>query len=278
MTASNLAPEDNQPATRLFGGLAGDLDGEPDHRPPLVLLHGLTFSRTMWGPALDALNAIDRGRQTLALDLPGHAPSPGWPSYDLDSLVHGVHAAVEEAQLRSPILVGHSYSAIVASAYASTFPARGVVNVDQWLQIQPITELAQSLAAQLRGPGFRAAWQMFQDSMHAELLPAAAQQLIRSTCDPRQELVTGYWRELLDTPVAEMTERAEAGISALRASGMPYLFIAGHELEPGYETWLREKLPQVSITVWPGSGHFPHLAHPDWFADCLAAATSSKAA
>jgi pimeloyl-ACP methyl ester carboxylesterase len=278
MTANDLVPEDSQPATRLFGGLAGDLDGEPDHRPPLVLLHGLTFDRTMWGPALGALSTIDRGRQTLALDLPGHGQSPGWPRYDLDSLVHGVHRAVEESRLRSPILVGHSYSAIVASVYAATFPARGVVNVDQWLRVQPIAELAQALAAQLRGPGFKAAWQMFEDSMHAELLPAAAQQLIRSTCDPRQELVTGYWRELLDTPAAETAAHAEAGISALRASGTPYLFIAGHELEPEYETWLREKLPQVRIAVWPGSGHFPHLAHPDWFAECLAAAPSWKTA
>ena len=261
----------SNPATRLFGGLAGDLEGEPDDRPPLVLLHGLTFDRTMWGPALGALSAIDPGRQTLALDLPGHRQSPSWPSYDLDSLVHAVHRAVEDARLRSPVLVGHSYSAVVATVYAATFPLRGVITVDQWLQVQPIAELAQSLAAQLRGPGFQAAWQMFQDSMHIELLPAAAQQLIRSTCDPRQELVTGYWREVLDTPVAEMTARAEAGISGLGASGMPYLFIAGHELEPEYETWLREKLPQVSIAVWPGSGHFPHLAHPDRFAGCLAA-------
>jgi len=44
----------------------------------------------------------------------------------------------------------------------------------------------------------------------------------------------------------------------------------GDALEPGYQQWLNEMLPQVSVTVWPGSGHFPHLAHPDLFAECLA--------
>ena len=31
-----------------FAGRAGVLDGRPDGRPPLVLLHGLTFDRAMW--------------------------------------------------------------------------------------------------------------------------------------------------------------------------------------------------------------------------------------
>ena len=29
--------------------------------------------------------------------------------------------------------------------------------------------------------------------------------------------------------------------------------------------------PQTAFMVWPGSGHFPHLAHPQRFAECLAA-------
>jgi len=57
-----------------------------------------------------------------------------------------------------------------------------VINVDQWLQLTPMAELIRSLAPQLRGPGFPAVWQIFQDSMHAELLPPAARELVRSTC------------------------------------------------------------------------------------------------
>ena len=59
-----------------FAELAGDLtEGELDTRPPIVLLHGLTFDRTMWGPALSQLERIDPGRRTLTLDLPGHGQS-----------------------------------------------------------------------------------------------------------------------------------------------------------------------------------------------------------
>ena len=101
----------------------------------------------------------------------------------------------------------------------------------------------------------------------ARTRPASA----RVHLPPSQDLVTGYWRELLDTPVPQTAARAGAGLAALRASAVPYLFIAGHELEPEYEEWLADRLPQVSTAGWPGGGHFPHLAHPRRFARRLAA-------
>ena len=52
---------------------------------------------------------------------------------------------------------------------------------------------------------------------------------------------------------------------------MPYLFVAGHDPGPEYLGWLNRELPQAEVTVWPGSGHFPHLAQPGRFAELLAA-------
>jgi len=124
------------------------------------------------------------GRQVLVLDLPGHGQSACWQSYDVDSVAEAVHQAVQQARLYSPVVVGHSYSAVVATVYATRYPARGIVNVDQWLQVEPTAELTRSLAALLRGRGFPAAWRMFEASMHIELLPAPAQHLPESTCHP----------------------------------------------------------------------------------------------
>ena len=129
----------------------------------------------------------------------------------------------------------------------------------------------QSLADKLRGPAFPAVWQMFAASMHIELLPEAAQQLVRSSGQPRQDLVLAYWREVLDRPVSEIAAFAAATLEAVRSAGVPYLIVAGAELEPEYEKWLSKTLPQAAVTVWPGSGHFPHIACPGRFAECLAA-------
>jgi len=258
-------------ATRTLAGLAADDYGNSDDRAPLVLLHGLTFDRSLWRPSLAELSRIDPGRRVLALDLPGHGASPGWPSYDIQGLAHGIHRAVEEAGLQSPVVVGHSIAAIIATAYAAKYPTRGIINVDQPLLAAPFAAMVQSLADKLRGPAFPAVWQMFAASMHTELLPEAGQELVRSSCQPRQDLVLAYWREVLDQPVSELTDLVAATLEAVRNAGVPYLYVAGADLEPEYEKWLRKTLPQAAVTIWPGSGHFPHIAYPGRFAECVAA-------
>src|SRR5258708_5653867 len=110
---------------------------------------------------------------------------------------------------------------------------------------------------------------MFAASMRIELLPDAGQQLVRASSRPRQDLVLGYWREVLDRPAGELADMVEATLAAVRAAGVPHLVVAGDDLPADYRGWLTEMLPQATVTVWPGSGHFPHIAHPGRFAACL---------
>ncbi len=257
-----------------LAGMAGERYGEPDDpRPPLVLLHGLTFDRTMWRSTIAELRRLQPDRRILCLDLPGHGESTGNWCYDGEAVGVAVHQAVLAAGLHSPVVVGHSYSGMLATFYAARYPTRGVVNVDQALQIAPFATMLTSMAAELRGPGFPGIWQMLVASMHFELLPAQAQDLLRATCRPTQELVLAYWREILDRPVGELTGLLDAELAALRSASVPYHVFSGHEPEAGYREWLADALPQATMSVWRDSGHFPHLAHPDRFADCLKATT-----
>jgi pimeloyl-ACP methyl ester carboxylesterase len=264
-------PQDGPQATTMVAGLATDDRGCSDRRPPLVLLHGLTFDRTMWGPTLAELQELDPGRRVVVVDLPGHGESPSWPAYDVESVAEGVHRVVEDRELESPVVVGHSIAAVIATVYGARFPTRGIVNVDQSLQIAPFAGFVRSLSDQLRGPAFPDIWQKFAANMHLELLPDTAQELVRSTCNPRQDVVLGYWRDILERPLDELSELAAEGLAAVRRSGTCYLVVAGSEVEPDYQAWLNKLLPRANVVVWPGSGHFPHLAHPGRFAECLAA-------
>jgi pimeloyl-ACP methyl ester carboxylesterase len=159
---------------------------------------------------------------------------------------------------------------VAATIYAAKHPTRGVVDLDQVLQTGPFAELLRSLAPRLRGPEFLAVWAMFYGSFHTELLPPAAQDLVRSTCHPRQDVVLGYWQQPLEQPVDEMTAQADEGFASLRRSGVPFLHIAGEEPGDDYRRWLAQRLPAATIEVWPGSGHFPHLARPELFSRRLA--------
>lgn len=251
-------------------GLAADNTGRTDQRPPLVLLHGTTFDRTMWRPALEALQEIDPDRRVLSLDLPGHGGSPDAEDYGPESLGLAVHRAVEAAGLQAPVIVGHSSSGIGATMYATRYPTRGVVNVDQPLLVGPFIEGLKSLAPRLQSPEWREVWAMLSAAFHTEWLPPSARLLVESTSRPSQELLLGYWRDLLDRPTAETTQFIDDATANIRASGLPYVFVAGAEPPPAYRAWLAQAIPQARIDVYPGGGHFPHLAGPARFAGVLA--------
>jgi pimeloyl-ACP methyl ester carboxylesterase len=252
----------------LLGGMAGELGGRDDARPPLVLLHGLTFDRKMWRPALTALEAADPGRRTLTLDLPGHGDSPPRPTYAMAESVERVHRAVEEAGLVAPVLVGHSLGAVISTIYATEYPVSGVLNVDQSLEVEPFAANVASLRDALAGPGFPAVWERFAASMEMDRLSEPAQELLRRTSTPRQELVLGYWSDVLERP-ARVAAWARSGRALLRARRVPYEIVVGRP--SGTErAWFGRELPQATVTEMTGGGHFPHLGDPQAFAARLA--------
>lgn len=264
-----------EPSARRIGSfgsarLAAEIAGDTGQRPPLVLLHGLTFDRTMWQPVIEELHRRDPGRHVLALDLPGHGDSPEQPSYTLDDVAEFVSLAVEDAGLAPPVLVGHSIAALIATIYATRYPTCGIVNVDQSLRTTDFLRMLQARASEVTGPGFPGLWKGLLGSMHIELLPDAAQQLVRSTSRPRQHVVVGYWREALEQPVEHVEQKMIETLAILRRNELPYLIVAGAEPSRTYAEWLAGTLPQATLTVLPRGGHFPHLSDPDKFAGCLA--------
>ena len=268
--ASNVIGERLDTTGREFGAarLAGFTQGSPDGRAPLVFLHGLTFDHRMWLPAIGALEARDPGRQLLVLDLPGHGGSPMLPSSSVDDVATAVASAVENAGFDRPVVVGHSIAGVIAAVYAARYPTRGVVDVDQELDTSFLAILQANRAA-ITGPGFAQVWPGILASMRIDLVPADRRSLL-STDLPRQELVLAYWREALESPIATLDARIDAEMAAARRRGLPFLIVAGHPYDAAYSAWLRQNLPQASVTVVPNSGHFPHLADPDLFAELLA--------
>jgi pimeloyl-ACP methyl ester carboxylesterase len=111
---------------------------------------------------------------------------------------------------------------------------------------------------------------MMAAGFHTEWLPPAARGLVESTSRPSQELLLGYWRDLIDRPTAETTAAIDGATAALRTSGLPYVFVAGDEPSADYRAWLARAIPQARVDVYPRGGHFPHLADPVRFAALLA--------
>jgi pimeloyl-ACP methyl ester carboxylesterase len=253
-----------------FSGMSADVYGEGNEACPLVLVHGLGFDRTMWHPTVEELMVVDPRRRVIAFDLPGHGESAAQVSYDVRSVVASLDRALEQAEVGAPVLVGHSIGAVIVTAYAARYPARGVVNVDQPLFTAPFVRLLHSLEPRLRSPEFLEVWQMLATDFHTELLPPAAQEIVRTTCRPRQDVVLGYWQNAIDQPVESVSDSFAYLLGQLSEKHLPYVIVAGDPLDPAYDEWLDEMFPEARVVVFPNSGHFPHLGNPAAFAQILA--------
>ncbi len=254
-----------------FAGLVADDLGRSDDRPPLVLLHGLTFDRSMWRRSLAELAIIDPGRRAIALDLPGHGDSPDSPRYALEEIVERVHAAIVEAGLQEPIVVGHSASAGTATVYAAAHRTRGVIAVEGTIRVGAFAEMAQALEPMLRGAGFHDAWaRIAGGAFRLEEVEPDVREFVVATSRPRQEIVLGYWQDLFERTPAELDAMVVGGATAIRAARIPYVVVVGAEPSPDEVSWIEANQPDTRTLVWPGSGHFPHLAHPRRFAELLA--------
>jgi pimeloyl-ACP methyl ester carboxylesterase len=120
----------NGPSGRLRVDDGGPRDGQ---LPPVVFLHGLASNHHVWD---EALAHVRQTRRAIALDLHGHgesAPSPAVPpDYSMDAFAADVDAVLDAYHLDRVVLVAHSMSGSVATAYAGAHGARvaGIFYVD----------------------------------------------------------------------------------------------------------------------------------------------------
>ncbi|MFI7533047.1 alpha/beta fold hydrolase [Streptosporangium sp. NPDC049376] len=82
---------------------------------PIVFLHGIRVSATMWDPVIDHLD-----RPAKAVDLPGHGTRAGEP-FSMDDAVSAVSAAIDALGGRA-VVAGLSLGGYVGMATAERFP------------------------------------------------------------------------------------------------------------------------------------------------------------
>jgi pimeloyl-ACP methyl ester carboxylesterase len=145
--------------------------------------------------------------------------------------------------------------------YASAYPTRGLVSVDNGPHIQPFAELVRRLEPALRGPGFAEVWPRFEDTLGLERIPEPVRSLVLATHKVNQDVVVGYWEVLLRSDPAEL----QAWIDTISPNlDVPYLGVFGRPITDGERERLAS-LPDVQLEEWAGDDHFVHLVNPDRF-------------
>jgi pimeloyl-ACP methyl ester carboxylesterase len=87
---------------------------------PIVLVHGIRISGTMWGPMVSRLSLLDR--PAAAVDLPGHGSRRGEP-FSMEGATSAVAAAIDSLGGRA-LVAGLSLGGYVGIATAERFPER----------------------------------------------------------------------------------------------------------------------------------------------------------
>lgn len=244
--------------------LAHELIGD-DSLPAVVLIHGITESRRSWHPLLHPLAAA---HQVLAVDLRGHGESDDDDGYDPAGYAADVIETVNALEVQNPLIVGHSLGGIVATAYAALAPCRGVVNIDQPLQLSAFKDSLAMIEPMLRGDD-----QEFQQAIDLtfQLMsgPLSADEQARLAMHRRAErhVVMGTWKTVFESSVEELDAIAAQLAQAVK---VPYLALHGMDPGPAYADWLYRLIPTATVEVWNDCGHYPHLVHPDRFIARLA--------
>lgn len=96
----------------------------PQSGPPVVLLPGGGATSTVW---LDNVTALSTRNRVYAVDLMGdvgRSRAHGKPMKTVDDLLDWLKSVLDGLGLDSPSIVGHSYGAMIALAYALHNPDR----------------------------------------------------------------------------------------------------------------------------------------------------------
>ncbi len=245
-------------ATGTETGLAYDLQGTGT---PVVFLHGMTFDRRTWRPVIERL---DGSVTSIAIDLPAHGDSGGEPA-PLEDIAGQIHRLLETLHVERPVMVGHSVSAVVAVLYACAHPARGIVLVDQATEVLPFAQMLHQVAPMLRGPAFDQVWPDIENSLGLDRIPEPARTLVLDTHKVTQDVVLGYWDQVLSTDPAGLQAWIDGKAARIKT---PCLAVFGHPATDGERERLG-RLPDMQIEEWAGDGHFVHLVDSERFATRL---------
>jgi len=232
------------------------------HGRPVILIHGITENLSAFDPVAALLTPH---YDVVAVDLRGHGQSLREEPYDLLTMAQDVHDVVLELQLESPLMVGHSLGGTVVSAYGAMFPTRGVINVDQSLELASFKEQLALAEAALRGTNeeFQAAISFIFELMRGAL-PDDEWRRVSALRHAEQNVVLGVWSLIFEASVEELTATVEGVAGALR---VPYLSLHGSDPGAHYAPWLTGLVPTAVVEVWENLGHYPHLCDPVRFAE-----------
>jgi pimeloyl-ACP methyl ester carboxylesterase len=239
--------------------------------PPLVFVHGLACDATDWHAQVDSLET----RTTVVVcELPGHGSSPATPvDCTIEAYGAALARALTELKLPPAILVGHSMGCRVVLEASREEPdaVSGLVLVDgSRIGDGNPAAAERAMADELAGDGYPRFMRQFFESM---FVPSSDPVLAKAIINRALGFPAEAGRTLLTNLAGWDAREVESALDSVR---VPLLAIQSTTLDTARERvslelgqnspWIDLVLahvPQATVVMLPGSGHFPQIELAD---------------
>ncbi len=230
------------------GRLMATVEGEGGI--PVLFVHGNAADRTHWAEVQHDLATL-----SISFDLRGLGESGGAHGpFGVEAAVEDVAAVADALAPHKFVLVGHSFGAAVAGAFAAYFPER----LAGLLYVEPPGDLRRVAKGEVDAflENFsEAKYGAFHEHWLAPLLLEAKQptrtRVMKTLRTSRREAIAGNEASLFSHDPGEAFERFAGPTHALAAATGPETLVA--------------QRPTLSRSVAPHASHWLMLDSPQWF-------------
>jgi non-heme chloroperoxidase len=238
--------------------LSGVERGDPG-APPVLLLHGYTDSWRAYEPLLAALPPSLR---SIALSQRGHGDStkPN-TSYRAGDFAQDLCEALDQLELASAVVVGHSMGSLIATRFAIDHPDRvaGLVLIGAFTTLKgnaAAGALWRDDVATMTDPVDAEFVRAFQESTTARPVPSS---FLDTVVAESRKVPAQVWRDALR---AMLDDDFSGDLGRITA---PTLIIWGDRdtfSSRAEQERLLGAMPQASLSIHEGAGHAPHWEQP----------------
>lgn len=229
---------------------------------PLVFAHGCGMNLNIWQPQLDH---FAHTHKTFAYDMLGHGASPLPPAAPrMSDYVDQLHRLLDDLDLRSTSLVGHSLGALVSLGFALAHPER----VDRVVVLNAVYGGTPEHYEAVRQRARRLAEQGVEATLDGTLRRWFGEHL-DEVDQTKVEAVKGWLRATDPTGYARayglFSQSHDIYVGRLPELRVPALFMTGEgdpNSTPGMSRAMAHEAPLGQVQVVPGERHMLPFTAP----------------
>lgn len=230
---------------------------------PVVLLHGYPFDHTIWK---EVSRELSNQAHVILPDLRGHGRSPKpAQGYTIADMASDVKSLLDEIQVSSAVLIGHSMGGYVALSFAHQYPEKllglGLVASHGYADSIEKKQSRIKTIDSIRNLGTAAALALMPDSL-------TRSPVVRKVC---REFIENADSEGMVGVISAIAHRPDT-MAVLNALRCPIMVLAGKndEIIPiGTSRLMVSDIDDVNFIEVEEAGHMPMLEKPEVVADSI---------